>query len=258
MNRLSSEKRAQILHLLVEGSSLRGTGRLAGVSYNTVVSLAALAGRVCQAFHDENVVNLSSRFVQCDELWTYCYAKSENLWKANPPRYAGDIWTWVAIDNESKLVISWLTSPSRGSRYANRFMRDLRSRVDGRVQITTDGWRPYIEAVERAFGSDADYGQRAGLTEKRVISGNPNPSQITNTTVERHNLTMRMSMKRYARLSNGISKKVKAHNNALALYFLWYNYCRPHMTLGSYTTPAMAAGLTNRVFDFRWIVSLLE
>ena len=177
--------------------------------------------------------------------------------RAAPPE-AGDVWTWIAIDAESKLVISWLVSTGRGAGIAERFLSDVRWRLRNRVQITTDGWLAYSEAIERVFGSEVDYAHDIGYGTKRIIKGDPDPARISTTYVERHNLTTRMSLRRFARFSNGFSKRIANHAHAVSLYLTWYNFCRPHLSLGSYRTPAMAAGLTEYPYDMMWLASLLE
>ena len=245
---------------LVEGASLRGTGRACGVAYNTVLNLQQLAGEVCQAFHDATVQKMQSRYIQCDELWTYCYAKQRNVAQAkSPPLEAGSLWTWTALDKETKLMISYLVTPDRGPSEAFEFMHDLATRTVGRFQITTDGLSSYPEAIGRIFGGRVDYGQAQGATGmKRRMSGHPDMAMVTNAHVERNNLTIRMSNRRYIRRTNGFSKRLFSHRNALALYFLYYNFIRPHKTLGSFDTPAMAAGLAEHPYTMTWIGELIE
>lgn len=274
MKQLSSHKRGQVLHLLVEGNSLRATARLADVALNTVSKLFVDAARACATYQDRTLRNLPCKRVQLDEIWSFVYAKAKNVPTArNAPPSAGDAWTWVAIDADTKLVPSWHIG-TRDGYVAEVFVRDLASRLANRVQITTDGHRPYLEAVEGAFGADVDYavlqkiygpsseGQRryspaecVGIQE-RVIEGNPDPKHISTSYVERQNLTMRMSIRRFTRLTNAFSKKLENHAHAVALHYMHYNFARIHKTLR--ITPAMAAGVTDRVWDVMDIVGVLE
>lgn len=274
MYKLSASKREQILHLLVEGNSLRASARLSDVALNTVSKLFVDAGRACAEYQDRTLRNLPSKRVQLDEIWSFVYAKAKNVPTArNAPPSAGDVWTWVAIDADTKLVPSWHIG-TRDGYVAEVFVRDLASRLANRVQITTDGHRPYLEAVEGAFGADVDYavlqkiygpspeGQRryspaecVGIQE-RVIEGNPDPKHISTSYVERQNLTMRMSIRRFTRLTNAFSKKLENHAHAVALHYMNYNFARIHKSLR--ITPAMAAGVTDRVWDVKDIVGVLE
>ena len=274
MNRMSIGKRATILKLLVHGSSLRSTSEITGASINTVTKLSIEAGEACAAYHDAAVRNVSSKRVQVDEIWSFTYAKQKNVAKAKAaPEGAGDTWTWTALDADSKLIVSWLVG-GRDAGYATEFMQDLAGRLANRVQLTSDGHRAYLSAVEDAFGSDIDYamlikhygdapeGQRryspavcTGATKTRV-SGDPDEAHISTSYVERHNLTMRMSMRRYTRLTNAFSKKIQNHAHSLALYYVWYNFCRVHRSLR--VTPAMAAGITSTLHDMEWIVGLID
>jgi IS1 family transposase len=275
MNRLPFDKRVQIVSLLVEGMSLRAVSRVADASINTVTKLLVDVGEACQRFHDEHVRALHSKRVQCDEIWAFVYAKKKQADRDHLTGIdgAGDIWTWVGIDADSKLVISWLVG-ARSAVYADAFMRDVAERIDGRVQMTTDGLNAYLEAVEGAFGADIDYAQLVKLfgettdpehryspatckgTEKTVVTGNPKPRDISTSYVERQNLTMRMQMRRFTRLTNGFSKKVANHNYAVALHFTYYNFVRIHKTLR--VTPAMEAGLTNRLWAIEDLVHLAD
>ena len=274
MNKLPSHKRLQILNMLVEGSSLRSISRITGVSINTVTKLLVDAGKACAAHHHEHVHNVTARRVQCDEIWSFVYAKQKNVSDAkDAPAGAGDIWTWTAIDADSKLIIAYLLGGRDGG-YAMDFMQAVAARLAGRVQMTTDGHRAYLEAVEGAFGADIDYAQLIKIygpsqdgqrryspaectgTQQRPVSGDPDKNHISTSYVERQNLTMRMSMRRFTRLTNAFSKKVENHYHMLALYFTWYNWVRIHKTLR--VTPAMEAGLTDTVLDMDWIVELIE
>ncbi|MEJ0074646.1 MAG: DDE-type integrase/transposase/recombinase [Alphaproteobacteria bacterium] len=276
MNKLPVETRVQILSMLCEGSSMRSISRVCDVSFNTVAKLLVDAGKVCSDFHDERVRKVKARNVACDEIWSFNYCKGRNVKKASSaPEGAGDVWTWTAIDSDTKLMISWLVG-SRNSHAANHFLRDLRSRVAGEPQITTDGHKPYIQAVAAAFGPDVDYAMLVKIfgpetavgPEKRysppvcigaeasVVSGYPDLSRVNTSFAERQNLTMRMSMRRFTRLTNAFSKKFENHCHALALYFVWYNWIRTHKTLRM--TPAMAAGLTDKLMDWSDIVLLMD
>lgn len=275
MNKLSAEDRARILHLLCEGQSIRAITRLTGASKNTVAKLLADAGKACAAYHDEHVRNLSSRRIQVDEIWSFTYAKQKNVAAAKAaPNWAGDTWTWTAIDADTKLVASWLVGGRDGG-YAIAFMDDLRSRLANRVQLTSDGHKAYLEVVEGAFGADIDYAilhkiygtspdsakgryspaECIGI-EKHRIEGNPDPRHVSTSYVERQNLTMRMHMRRFTRLTNAFSKKVENHAHSVALHFMYYNFVRIHKTLR--VTPAMAAGVTDRLWEIGDIVKVLE
>ena len=264
MNKLPIANRTQILNMLVEGSSMRSITRVVGVSINTVTKLLVDAGEACQEFHYQAVRDVQASRVECDEIWSFCYAKEKTVARAAAaPGGAGDVWTWTGLDRDSKLIVSWSVSPGRGSQYAIELMDDLRSRLANRVQLTTDGHRAYLEAVEGAFGGDVDYAQLVkiyGPTQeanqgryspaaclgatKTLVVGNPDHASISTSFVERHNLTTRMSLRRFTRLTNAFSKKLENHLHALALYFVYYNFCRPHKSLKG-NTPAMAAGLAD-------------
>ena len=275
MNKLSSAARTQILSLLVEGSSLRAITRITGASLNTVTKLLVDAGKVCEVFHNEAAQNVRSKRVQCDEIWSFTYSKQKNVETAKAaPDHAGDTWTWTALDADSKLLISYLVG-GRDSGYAHEFMQDVASRLAGRVQFTTDGHKAYLDAVEGAFGIDVDYAQLVKIygaspesmkgryspadctgIRKERITGSPDRGHVSTSYVERQNLTMRMHMRRFTRLTNGFSKKVENHNYAVALHAVFYNFTRMHKTLRC--TPAMAAGLTDRLWDVKDIVALIE
>jgi IS1 family transposase len=277
MNKLPLETRAQILNLLVEGSSLRSIARIVDVSINTVTKLLVDAGTVCAAYHDQNVRGLQTRRLQCDEIWSFCYAKQANVATAKAaPENAGDVWTWTAFDAESKMIVSWQVG-NRDAVSAFLLMEDVQDRVKGRMQITTDGHNAYISAVEGVFGDDTDYAQLVKLygepaagpgTEhryspsactgaiKKPIKGRPDEEHISTSYVERQNLNMRMGMRRFTRLTNAFSKKVENHCHALALYFIFYNFVRIHKTLR--TSPAMAAGISDRLWDMKDIAQLVE
>ena len=275
MNKLSTAKRIQILNMLVEGMSMRAVGPVADVSINTVSKLMVEAGQACAAYHDEAVRDVEARKVQCDEIWAFCYAKERNvpLVKA-APQGAGDVWTWTALDSDSKMILSYEVGDRSGAT-AIEFMDDLRYRLANRVQLTTDGHKAYLEAVEGAFGEDVDYAQLIKLygdtsqtearrysppacvgARKRRVTGKPERAAVSTSHVERHNLTMRMGMRRFTRLTNAFSKKIENHLHMLSLYFVHYNFCRVHKSLRM--SPAMAAGVSDTLRDMEWIVGLID
>ncbi|WP_227421614.1 IS1 family transposase [Pacificispira spongiicola] len=277
MNKLPLHKRVMILNLLVEGSSMRSISRTVGVSINTVTKLLVEAGEACAAYHDEAVRNVKAARVQCDEIWSFCYAKEKNVATAKAaPDGAGDVWTWTAIDSDSKMILAYEVG-DRSAATAIEFMDDLRARLANRVQLTTDGHKAYLEAVEGAFGGDVDFAQLVKLygestdgkrhekkyspaectgTKKRVVEGKPDMKAVSTSYVERQNLTMRMGMRRFTRLTNGFSKKLENHLHMLSLYFVHYNFVRIHKSLK--VTPAMAAGVADTLHDMEWIVSLID
>jgi len=273
MNKLSVEKRVQILSMLCEGSSMRSITRVCDVSLNTVTKLLIDAGHACAAFHDQKVRNVTTTKVQCDEIWSFSYVKAKNLrFAKSAPLDSGDVWTWTGIDADSKLIVSWHVG-DRSMSTGTAFMSDLKGRLANRVQLTTDGHKAYLGAVSEV-DLDADYAMMnkifasdyAGAgrysppkcigTVKQVISGNPDPDHINTSFAERQNLTMRMQMRRFTRLTNAFSKKFENHCHALALYFVWYNFCRIHKTLR--VTPAMAAGVARTVMDMSDVVRLID
>lgn len=274
MNRLSTDDRAKILHMLCEGMSIRAVTRLTGASKNTVAKLLVDAGKACAAYHDANVRNVKASRVQVDEIWSFTYAKQKNVATAkDAPEGAGDTWTWTALDADSKLIVSYLVG-GRDAEYAMWFMDDLRERLANRVQLTSDGHRAYLEAVEGAFGDDVDYAQLVKLygptitapgryspaectgAKKVRVTGSPNPADVSTSYVERQNLTMRMHMRRFTRLTNAFSKKVENHAYAVALHMMYYNLVRIHKTLR--VTPAMAAGVVDRLWGIADIAKLVE
>ena len=275
MNKLDTQKRAQILGMLVEGMSLRATSRLADVSINTVTKLLVDAGKAVAAYQDAALRDLPSRRIQCDEVWAFCYAKQKNVAKATcAPEGAGDVWTWSSLCADTKLICNWVVG-GRDAEYAMMLMDDLRGRLANRVQLTTDGHKAYLEAVEGAFGGDIDYAQLVKIygeapeamkgkyspaeccgIRKTVIEGNPDKADVSTSYVERQNLTIRMSNRRFTRLTNAFSKKIENHAHAIALHFMHYNFGRIHKTLR--VTPAMAAGVTDRVWTMQEIVALVE
>ena len=276
MNKLPVAKRAQILSMLCEGTSMRAISRLADCSINTVSDLLVKAGTLCAELHDEEVRGVTSKRVQVDEIWSFTYAKKKNVTEKIAARVegAGDTWTWTAIDADSKLIVSWLVG-GRDLGYAYPFMMDLKDRLANRVQLTSDGHKAYLEAVEDAFGADVDYAQLVKIygstsqEEQRryspveckgavptVVTGDPDPKHISTSFAERQNLTMRMHMRRFTRLTNGFSKKLQNHIHMVALYAVFYNFTKIHKTLR--VTPAMEAGLTDRMWDMREIVEMLD
>ncbi len=276
MNRLSTRERAQIIRALVEGSSIRSTVRMTGFATNTITKLLSELGPACAAYQDRTLRDLGSTRIECDEIWAFCRAKAKNV----PDRHRGefgygDVWTWTAIDPDTKLVPSWLVGQRDGPD-ATIFLLDLAGRLRNRVQLTTDGHRPYLEAVQAAFGADVDYAMLVKFygtdttdrkfsppvivsEEVRVIQGSPDRSKISTSIVERQNLTMRMSMRRFTRLTNAFSKKVENHRAAVALHFMYCNFARPHRSLANpyQRTPAMAAGISDHIWTCEEIAGLL-
>jgi IS1 family transposase len=274
MNRLTTEKRIQIISALVEGNAINATARMTGVSKVTILKLLKDVGEACMAFENKALVNLPCKNIQCDEIWSFCYAKEKNVPFSKKGHFGfGDVWTWTAICADTKLVASW-TLGDRGARTANAFMLDLASRLKNRIQLTTDGHRAYLQAVDNAFGSDVDYAMLVKLYgndsdhEKRyspaecigcqtvAITGEPEAKNISTSYVERQNLTMRMHMRRFTRLTNAHSKKIENTAYALALHFVYYNFAKIHQTLR--VTPAMEAGIADHAWTVRDIVDLLE
>ena len=274
MNKLSLEKRVQILRCLVEGNSIRATVRITGAAKNTVTKLLVDIGKACTEYQDRILVGLSCTKIQCDEIWAFCYAKAKNVPEEKRGQFGyGDVWTWTAMCADTKLMVSWLIG-DRTADTGSVFMLDVARRLKHRVQLTTDGHKAYLSAVEEAFGCEIDYATLIKLygqdseQEKRysppkcldvqlaVISGNPDRKHISTSYVERQNLTMRMHMRRFTRLTNAFSKKVENLTHAVALHFMYYNFVRIHKTLR--VTPAMEAGITDRLWDLEDIVRLVD
>ena len=275
MNKMPLKTRALILNMLCEGQSMRATARLAEVSFNTVAKLLIDGGKACAELHDELVQGVTASRIQCDEVWSFTYAKQKNVAKAKAaPVEAGDTWTWTALDADTKLIVSSMVG-GRDAEYANAFMDDVASRLANRVQMTTDGHKAYLEAVEGSFGADIDYAQLikvygnapetlkgryspadcTGIV-KRTVEGQPDEKHISTSFVERQNLTMRMQMRRFTRLTNAFSKKFDNHMHMVALYTVWYNFIRIHKTLR--VTPAMEAGLSKTVWDMEDLVRIMD
>lgn len=274
MNKLSTEQRIQVIAALVEGNSIRSTVRMTGVAKNTIVRLLADVGKACSEYQNKVMRDLPYKRIQCDEIWSFCYAKQKNVPDDKQGQFGyGDVWTWTALDAETKLVPCWLVG-LRSAEYASEFINDLASRLRERVQLTTDGHKVYLDAIEGAFGGEVDYAmlvklygvEREGEAryspaacigyKKEHITGNPDIDHVSTSFVERQNLTMRMCMRRFTRLTNGFSKKIENHESAIALHFMYYNFCRMHQTIKK--TPAMAAGLAKYPWTIRDIIDLLE
>src|ERR1700733_2446502 len=273
MNTLGNDERIRVVAALVEGNSIRATSRMTGVARNTVTKLLIDLGIACMKFHDEHVRNVRVRRLQCDEIWAYVGAKAKNVSIAKKEIGWGDVWTWVGIDADTKLVVSYLVG-GRGGDWATDFMQDCANRIRNRVQITTDGHKAYLEAVENAFGADVDYAQLQKIygapaehdtryspatcigCEMKAVSGNPDPNHVSTSYVERHNLTMRMGMRRFTRLTNGFSKKFENHAAMVAIHAVYYNFARIHKTLR--ITPSMAAGLTESAWTLEDIITIAD
>jgi IS1 family transposase len=281
MNRLSRTERAAIIRALVEGNSIRSTTRITGRSINTVLKLLADLGKACEAFLDDKLVDLPATRIECDEIWAFCYAKARNVPEDRRDELGvGDVWTWVALDPDTKLVVTWLVG-ERDPASCNAFLFDLSIRLRNRVSLTTDGHVPYIDAVERAFGPEIDYAMlikqygiddnmaasptarryspnKVTAEEVRVIKGDP--KGVSTSYIERQNLTMRMGMRRFTRLTNAFSKKLDNHAHAVALHFMYMNFARPHKSLANPypRTPAMAAGLADHIWTCEEIAGLLD
>ncbi|MDD5585760.1 MAG: IS1 family transposase [Alphaproteobacteria bacterium] len=272
MNRLTTQKRAQILGMMVEGMSIRSITRLTGASKNTVAKLLVDAGQACADYMDKNLRDLPCKRLQVDEIWSFVYAKAKNV-PEDKRGEAGDVWTWTAIDADTKLVPSFYLG-NRDGECAKAFISDLASRLANRVQLTSDGHKAYIEAVEAAFGTDVDYAMLVKIygentegqkryspaecvgTRKEVIRGNPDPKQVSTSFAERQNLNIRMGNRRFTRLTNAFSKKIENHFYALAIYFMHYNFARIHQTLR--VSPAMAASVSETLWSMEDIVRMVD
>jgi IS1 family transposase len=274
MNKLDTESRKRIVSALVEGVGINATCRMTGAAKNTVLKLLAELGTACAAYHDKNVVNLKTRRVQCDEVWSFVYSKEKNVPEELKGQFGvGDVWTWTAIDADSKLMISYLLG-LRDAGYATEFMRDIAGRLANKVQLTTDGLRAYLVAVEDVFGGDIDYAQlikiygaeRPGAaryspaaiigTRNEVVCGAPEPRSVSTSYVERSNLTIRMMNRRFTRLTNAFSKKIENHIHAFALFAMHYNFCKLHKTIR--VTPAMEAGIADHVWEIEELLAMLD
>ncbi len=274
MNRLEPAKRNQVISALVEGVSIRAIARMTGVSRKTISDLLVDLGATCAEYQDKALRNLTCRRIQCDEIWAFCYAKEKNVPVDKKGKFGfGSVWTWTAIDADTKLIASWMVG-NRDVAAATDFMNDLASRLANRMQLTTDGHAPYLQAVDHAFGGQIDYAMLIKIygdssegekryspadfvvAEKRPITGRPDTKHVSTSYVERQNLTMRMHTRRFTRLTNAFSKKVENHIAAVSLHFMYYNFVRIHQTLK--VTPAMAAGVSDRLWEISDIVKLLE
>lgn len=275
MNKLSSSDRVRVVACLVEGNSIRATSRMTGIARNTVDKLLIDLGRACSEYQDKTFRNLNCKRIQCDEIWTFVGAKEANIPAEKKGRGRGDVWTWIAIDAETKLVPCWYVG-NRDAEAAYHFMHDLAGRLANRVQMTTDGHRPYLRAVEDAFGIEIDFAQLVKIygksfnnspearyspaqcmgSRKAKIMGKPDYAHVSTSICERQNLTMRMSMRRFTRLTNAFSKKVENHEHAIALHYMNYNFCRIHQSLR--VTPAMEAEVSEKVWRLEDLVSLLN
>ena len=275
MNRLDINRQKQVVAALVEGNSLRATARMTGVARMTIEKLLRDLGVACAKMQDAAIRNLTCQRIEADEIWAFCGAKEKNATAEQKNQGWGDIWTWTAIDADSKLIVSYLVG-DRNASCATRFMKDVASRVSNRIQLTTDGFKPYFWAVDEAFAGDIDYavlvkiyGKLPGNDQETryspaqcigmkmdIVNGSPDLALASTSYVERQNLTMRMSMRRFTRLTNGFSKKVENHAHAVSLHFAYYNFCKIHSTLR--TTPAMAAGITNKLWEIEDLLELLD
>jgi IS1 family transposase len=274
MNKLNISKQAQVIAALVEGVSINATVRMTGVAKHTILKLLADLGTACEKYQDKALRNLTCKRVQCDEIWQFCYAKDKNVPVEKRGQFGyGDVWTWVAMDADTKLAVSWMLG-RRDAGTAFVFVQDLAGRLSNRVQLTTDGHRAYLSAIEDNFGADIDYAMLVKLygndssndtkyspaecigCREVVVTGRPDPRHISTSYVERQNLTMRMSMRRFTRLTNGFSKKVENHAHAVAIHYMHYNFCRVHQTLR--VTPAMEAGISDHVWTIEEMLNILN
>ena len=278
MNRLSLEKKARVISALVEGNSILATCRITNTAKGTVIRLLRDVGRACAEYQDKHLRNLSCQRIECDEIWSFCYAKAKNVPRNKQGQFGyGDVWTFVALDSDTKLVLSWLVG-LRELECAYAFAKDIKGRLSNRVQLTTDGHRMYYEAVRNAFGNDIDYAMlvkyygntqdeygrysppKCTHAKAKLVNGSPDMTRASTSYIERQNLTMRMSMRRFTRLTNAFSKKIENLEYAVALHFMYYNFARPHKTLTKPypKTPAMVAGLSNRVWTVEEIIRLVD
>ena len=274
MNRLSTDERKAVVAALVEGNSLRAVTRMTGAHRTTIMKLLCDLGRACSEYQDKVFRNLKCKRMQCDEIWNFVFAKGKNCSAEHKAKGGGDCWTWVALDPDTKLVPCWYIG-QRDASDAYHFMNDLKRRLANRVQLTTDGHRAYLSGVSHAFGSEIDYAQLQKIygpspdaearryspavcmaARKTIISGNPDYSHVSTSYIERQNLTMRMSMRRFTRLTNAFSKKLENLEHAIALHYMHYNFCRIHQTLR--VTPAMAAGVADHVWEISEVLQVIE
>jgi IS1 family transposase len=274
MNRLTTEQRAQILGLMVEGMAIRAISRMTGASKNTINKLLIDAGQACSEYQDRAMRELPCKRLQLDEIWSFVAMKAKNVPETRKGEFGiGDVWTWTAIDADTKLIPSWLVA-DRSGEAAKQFVADLATRLANRVQITSDGHRPYLQAIDDAFGIDVDYAMLekiyAAPTEgqtrysppvcvgakRREITGKPDPAHISTSFAERSNLSIRMGLRRFTRLTNAFSKKVENHVHGLSIYFMHYNFCRIHQT--TRVTPAMAAGVANKLWEMMDVVKMID
>lgn len=275
MNKLDSKKRSQVISALVEGNSIRATVRMTGVAKNTVVKLLSDLGKACSEYQDKAFKNLPCKRIQCDEIWSFCYSKGKNVPKDKKGVFGyGDVWTWTALCPDTKIIPCWYIG-NRDAKAAYHFIHDLKTRLANRVQLTTDGHKAYLDAVESAFGNDVDYAMLVKIygadkkegdvryspakcmgTRTAEITGKPDFAHVSTSFIERSNLTMRMGMRRFTRLTNAFSKKIENHEAAIALHFMYYNFARVHQTLR--VTPAMEAGISDHVWSLEEIVGLLD
>ena len=278
MNKLSLERKVRVIKALVDGNSIRATCRITDTAKGTVIRLLRDVGKACAEYQDNNLRNLSCQRVECDEIWSFCYAKAKNVPQDKQDQFGyGDVWTFVALDADTKLVLSWLVG-LRELEYAHAFAKDIKERLANRVQLTTDGHRMYYEAVRNAFGDDIDYAMlvkyygnaqdeygrysppKCTHAKAKLIKGFPDMTRVSTSYIERQNLTMRMSMRRFTGLTNAFSKKIENLEYAVALHFMYYNFARPHKTLTTPypKTPAMAAGISNHIWTIEEIISLAD
>ncbi|OHB59330.1 MAG: transposase [Planctomycetes bacterium RBG_13_46_10] len=274
MNKLTNGKKCQVVASLVEGNSIRATVRMTGVAKNTITKLLVEIGAACSEHQDKVLRNLNCKRIQCDEIWSFCYSKQKNVPSDKQGEFGyGDVWTWTAMDADTKLIPCWLVG-LRDADYANEFMHDLALRLSSRVQLTTDGHKVYLDAVDNAFAGEIDYAMLIKIygeehsndtkfsptscigTKQVAIVGNPNSCHVSTSFVERQNLTMRMCMRRFTQLTNAFSKKIENLQAAVSLHFMYYNFCRIHQSLR--ITPAMAAGVSDHVWEISEIIDLLK